>query len=172
LKLHRGTFLSSVNEFANHGADLCILGSPTQEHLINPVLDIRIRAVARADHPLHAGERQLKRMDLIQRLAVVIEGTTGPNPRRQPHAAAQQQISVTSIESAIEAVQSGLCFGWLPVYRILPYLESGELVALRLPMGVERLARMSLVLRDFDSTSHEKNFLAELLGATRAVEVI
>ena len=79
---------------------------------------------------------------------------------------------VTSIESAIEAVRSGLCFGWLPVYRILPYLESGELVALRLPMGVERLARISLVLRDFDSTSHEKNFLAELLGATREVEVI
>ena len=120
LKLHRGTFLSSVNEFANHGADLCIVGTPTQEHLIQPILDIRIRAVARADHPLNAGERQLTRVDLIQCLAVVIEGSTGPAPRRQPHAPAQRQISVSSIESAIEAVRSGLCFGWLPVYRILP----------------------------------------------------
>ena len=172
LKLHRGTFLSSVNEFANHGADMCIVGTPTQEHLIKPVLDIRIRAVARADHPLNAGERQLTRVDLIQRLAVIIEGATGPAPRRQPHVPAQRQIAVASIESAIEAVRSGLCFGWLPVYRILPYLESGELVGLRLPTGVERFARLSLVLKDFDSTSREKNYLAELFGANREVEVL
>lgn len=172
LKLHRGTFLSSVNEFSNNGADLCIVGTPTQEHLIKPVLDIRIRAVARADHPLNVGARQLARMDLIQRLAVVIEGTNGPAPRRQPHAPAQRQIAVTSIESAIEAVRSGLCFGWLPVYRILPYLESGELVGLRLPTGGERFARLSLVLKDSDSTSREKNHLAELFGANREVEVI
>jgi DNA-binding transcriptional LysR family regulator len=121
LKLHRGTFLSSVNEFAHHGADLCIVGTPTQEHLLKPVLDIRIRAVARADHPLNAGGRQQKRMDLIQRLAVVIEGTAGPVLKRQPHAPAQRPMTVTSIESAIEAVRSGLCFGWLPVYRNLSY---------------------------------------------------
>ncbi len=172
LKLHRGTFLSSVSEFANHGADLCIVGTPSQEHLIKPVLNIRIRAVARADHPLNAGDRQLTRIDLIQRLAVVIEGAIGPSSRRQPHAPAQRQIAVTSIESAIEAVRSGLCFGWLPVYRILPYLESGELVELRLPTGVERFAQLSLVLQDFDSTSREKNYLAELFGANREVEVI
>jgi hypothetical protein len=69
-------------------------------------------------------------------------------------------------------VRSGLCFGWLPVYRILPYLESGELVELRLPMGAERFARLSLVLKDFDSTSREKNYLAELFGANRDVEVL
>ena len=172
LKLHRGTFMSSVFEFANHGADLCIVGTPTQEHLIKQILDIRIRAVARADHPLNAGGRQLTRVDLIQCLAVVIEGATGPAPVRQPHAPAQRQIAVTSIESAIEAVRSGLCFGWLPVYRILPHLESGELIGLRLPMGGERFARMSLVLRDFESASREKNYLAELFGANREAEVV
>ena len=81
-------------------------------------------------------------------------------------------MAVTSIESAIEAVRSGLCFGWLPVYRILPYLESGELVTLRLPMGAERLARLSLVLKEFNSTSREKNYLANLFGANRDPEVL
>jgi hypothetical protein len=65
-----------------------------------------------------------------------------------------------------------MCFGWLPVYRILPYLESGELVGLRLPIGGERFARMSLVVKDSESTSREKNYLAELLGANREVEVL
>jgi DNA-binding transcriptional LysR family regulator len=171
-KLHRGTFLSSVYEFTNYSADLCIAGTPTREHLIKPILDIRMKAVARAGHPLTAGKRQLTRMDLVQRLAAIIEGANGPDPRRQPHAPSQRHLAVTSIESAIEAVRSGLCFGWLPVYRIRPYLESGELVGLRLPMGGERFARMFLVLRDFDSTSREKNHLADLLGANRDLEVL
>ncbi|HEV2272966.1 MAG TPA: LysR family transcriptional regulator [Acidobacteriaceae bacterium] len=171
-KLHRGTFLSSVHEFANFGADLCIAGTPTREHMIKPILDIRMRAVARADHPLTTEKRQLTRIDLIQRLAVIIEGAIGPDARRQPHTPSQRHIAVTSIESAIEAVRSGMCFGWLPVYRILPQLESGEFVPLRLPMGSERFARMFLVLRDFDSSSREKNYLADLFGAHRELEVL
>jgi DNA-binding transcriptional LysR family regulator len=172
LKLHRGTLLSSVHEFANYGADLCIVGTPANEYLIKPILDIRMKAVAKADHPLASGKRQLTRMDLVQCLAVIIEGTTGSDPRRQPHAPLQRRLAVTSIESAIAAVRSGMCFGWLPVYRIGPYLESGELVGLRLPMGSERVARMFLVRRDVDSSGREKNVLADLLGANREVEVL
>lgn len=171
-KLHRGTFLSSAHEFANYGADLCVAGTPMREHLIKPILDIRIKAVARADHPLASRKRQLTRMDLVQQLAVIIEGATGPDPRRQPHTPSQRHLAVTSIESAIEAVRSGMCFGWLPVHRIRTHLESGELVGLRLPMGGERFARMYLVLQDFDSASREKNHLAELFGANRTMEVI
>lgn len=65
-----------------------------------------------------------------------------------------------------------MCFGGLPVYRIAPYLSSGELVSLRLPMGGERLARMFLVLREFDATGREKNFLADHLGANRELEIL
>jgi DNA-binding transcriptional LysR family regulator len=110
-------------------------------------------------------------MDLIQRLAVIIEGS-GPEARRQPHAASQRYLAVNTIESAIEAVRSGICFGWLPVFRIKEYMDSGELVGLRLPLGGERFARMHLIMRDMDSTSKEKNFLADLLGAKRELEVI
>ena len=172
LKLRRGTLLSAAIEFASFSADICVTAIPTREHLIKPILDIRMKAVARKDHPLAESKRQLTRMDLVQRLAVIIEGDTGPERRRQPHSPSQRYLSVASIESAIEAVRSGMCFGWLPVYRIEPYLESGELVGLRLPMGDERLARMFLVLRDFDSAGREKNCLAELFGGNRDVELI
>jgi DNA-binding transcriptional LysR family regulator len=171
-KLRRGTFLSSVYEFVNCNADLCIAGTPTQDELIKPVLDIRIKAVARVDHPLNAGTRPLTRVDLIQQLAVIIEGATGPAPRQQPHDPAQRHLAVASIESAIEAVRSGMCFGWLPVYRIREYLESGELVGLRLPTGGERFARMCLLIKDSNVTNREKSYLAELFGANRDLEVI
>lgn len=172
LKLHRGALLSTALEFANFGADICVAGTPTGEHMIKPILDIRMRAVARPDHPLAESKRQLTQMDLIQRLAVIIEGSTDPEHRRQPLSPAQRHLAVGSIESAIEAVRSGMCFGWLPVYRIQRYLESGELVGLRLPMGGERFARMFLVLRDFDSSWREKNCLADKFGENRELEVI
>jgi DNA-binding transcriptional LysR family regulator len=170
-KLHKGSFLSSVEEFSNFGADLCVAGLSAREQLIKPILDIRMKAVARADHPLLAVKRQLTRIDLIQRLAVIIEGT-GPEARRQPHAPSQRYLAVNTIESAIGAVRSGICFGWLPVYRIQEYLDSGELVGLHLPLGGERFARMYLIMRDFDSSSKEKNYLADLLGAKRELEVL
>jgi DNA-binding transcriptional LysR family regulator len=105
LKLHRGTLLSTALEFANFGADICVAGTPTGEHMIKPILDIRMRAVARPDHPLAESKRQLTRMDLIQRLAVIIEGATDPERRRQPHSPSQRHLAVGSIESAIEAVR-------------------------------------------------------------------
>jgi DNA-binding transcriptional LysR family regulator len=172
LKLHRGTLLSTALEFSNFGADICIAGTPTGEHMIKPILDIRMRAVARPDHPLAKIKRQLTRIDLIQHLAVIIEGATDPERRRQPHSPSQRHLAVASIESAIEAVRSGMCFGWLPVYRIQPYLSSGELVELRLPLGGERFARMFLVLREFERAGREKNYLAEKFGGIRELDVI
>jgi DNA-binding transcriptional LysR family regulator len=171
-QVHKGPFLSSTHEFTTFGADLCITGLPAREHFVKPILDVRMRAVARPDHPLHAVTRQLTRTDLIQRLAVIIEGTLGPEPTRQPHASSQRFMAVNTFEAAIEAVRSGMCFGWLPVYRIQPLLQSGELVPLRMPIGGERYARLFLVVKDVDSLSREKNYISDLLGANRELEVV
>jgi DNA-binding transcriptional LysR family regulator len=171
-QIQKGPFLSSAYEFEANGADLCITGIPAREQFVKPVLDVRLRAVAREDHPLLKHSRDLTRLDLTQHLAVIIEGTNLPEPKRQPHAKTQRFVTVHSIESAIEAVRSGMCFGWLPVYRIAHYLDNGELVPLRLPLKGERLVRMFLVLKETDSVTGEKNLLADLLGANREPEVI
>ncbi len=171
-QLRQTMFLSSVHEFASSGADLCVSGLPTREYFAKPILDIRMRAVARADHPLNRETRQLTRLDLIQRLAVIIEGTVGPTPKKQPHSPLQRYLTVNTIDAAIEAVRSGICFGWLPVYRIAPYIDSGELTSLQLTIGGERLVRFFLVCKDVDSGSTERNHLAALLGANREVETI
>ena len=81
-------------------------------------------------------------------------------------------MAVNTIESAIEAVRSGMCFGWLPAYRIEPLLKSGELIPLRMAIGGERIARLYLVVKDVDSLSQEKKYISDLLGANRELEVI
>lgn len=171
-QVHKVLFLSSVHEFASTGADLCIAAFPARDQFVKPVLDIRLKPVARADHPLHGKNGVLTRVDLIQHLAVIIEGMSGSELKRQPYAKTQRILTVNTIESAIEAVRSGMCFGWLPVHRIRSYLNSGELVGLRLPLKGERLVRLFLAMNDSDSTSRERNLLADLLGANRELEVL
>jgi DNA-binding transcriptional LysR family regulator len=170
-KIEKKPFLEPDREFESAGADLCITAFPAREHFARPVLDIRMKAVARADHPLHRQGREVTSQELSQHLAVIIEGTDS-EAKHQPHGKTQRFLTVHSVESAIEAVRSGMCFGWLPVYRASLYLASGELVGLRLPMNGERLVRIFLVIAETDSLAREKNLLAEMLGANRETEVL
>jgi DNA-binding transcriptional LysR family regulator len=172
LKLHQGVFIASADAFATHGADLCITGLMPREYSSKPILDIRLLAVARANHPLLQKHRQLTTADLMQHLMMVIERPEGPAPRTQPRSPSQRYLAVDSIEAGIDAVRSGLCFGWLPIYRIRSYLSSGEMIPLLLPIGGERIRRLSLVFANMSSTGQEKNALANLLGANRDPEVV
>jgi DNA-binding transcriptional LysR family regulator len=171
-KLRQATFLSSEAEFSAHGAHLCVAALMSREYYVKPILEIRVLAVARHDHPLHSLRRALSRIDLIRHTIVTIEGVASGIPRRQPRSLAQRFLSVTAIEAAIDAVRSGLCFGWLPVYRIQPYLDSGELLPLRLPVGSTREVRLHIICKDLGPGSRELNALAELLGINRDLELI
>ena len=131
-----------------------------------------MQAVARFNHPLLRNQRKLSRVDLIQHVSVIIEGNSSGESRSQPRLPSQRSVPVSTVESAIEAVRSGFCFGWLPLYRIQPYIDSGDLVPLNLAVGSRREARFHLVCRDLDASSQELRSLAELLGLNRELDVI
>lgn len=171
-KLRQSTFLSADSEFSAHRAQLCITGLISREFFTKPILVIRMVAVARRDHPLHLAKRKLNRPDLMQHILVTIEGTSSGVLKHQPRVPAQRVLQVTSIEAAIDAVRSGLCFGWLPAYRIESDLDSSELLPLRLPAGGTREVRLNLVCKDHSSLSREVNVLADLLGFHRGLEEI
>jgi DNA-binding transcriptional LysR family regulator len=163
-KLRQSTFLSADSEFSVHNAQLCITGLVSREFFIKPILNIRMIAVASKNHPLLAVKRKLNRPDLMQHTLVAIEGTASGTPKHQPRVPAQRVLQVTSIEAAIDAIRSGLCFGWLPKYCIESELNDGDLVPLRLPAGGTREVRLNLVCKDVSSLSRELNVLGDLLG--------
>jgi DNA-binding transcriptional LysR family regulator len=171
-KLRQSTFLSADAEFSVHNAQLCITGLLSREFFARPIVAIRMVAVAHRDHPLHAIRRKLNRADLIQYTLVTIEGTSSGTLRHQPRVPAQRVLQISSIEAAIDAVRSGLCFGWLPAYRIQSDVPAGELPPLRLPAGGTRDVRLNLVCKDLSSLSREVNVLADLLGFNRSVEEV
>jgi DNA-binding transcriptional LysR family regulator len=171
-KLRQATFLSSEAEFSAHGAHLCITALMSRDYYAKSVLEIKLLAVARRDHPLHSLRLPASRGDLIHHTIVTIEGAASGGGKRQPRSPAQRFLSVSTIEAAIVAVRSGLCFGWLPVYRIQPHLDSGELLPVRIPAGGTREARLNIICKDLNPSSRELSALAELLGINRDLELI
>jgi DNA-binding transcriptional LysR family regulator len=129
-------------------------------------------AVARYDHPLLSIRRRLSHSDLMQHMLVTIEGAASGSLKQQPRLPPQRVLPVGTIESAIAAVRSGLCFGWLPQYRIQSEIDRGDLVELPLPAGQTRDVRLNLVCKDLSIGNSEANALAELLGMNREPETI
>jgi DNA-binding transcriptional LysR family regulator len=171
-KLRQGAFLSADSEFLLHNAQLCVTGLISREMFVKPILGIAMTAVARRDHPLLAIQRKLSRSDLMQHMLVSIEGAASGRLKHQPRLLTQRVLSVGTIESAIAAVRSGLCFGWLPKYRIQPEIDNCNLVELALPAGQTREVRLNLVCRDLSASLSEVHALAELLGMNREPETI
>ena len=171
-KLRQSTFLSADFEFSVNNAQLCITGLVSREFFIKPILAIGMISVASKNHPLLAVKRKLNRPDLMQHTLVVIEGTASGTLKHQPRVPAQRVLQVTSIEAAIDAVRSGLCFGWLPKYRIESDLNDGDLLPLGLPTGGTREVRLNLVCKDLSSLSREVNVLADLVGLNRDMEEV
>jgi DNA-binding transcriptional LysR family regulator len=171
-KLRQGTFLSADSEFSLHNAQLCVTGLMSRELYVKPILVIGMIAVVRSDHPLLSIRRRLSRSDLTQHMLVTIESAASGNLKHQPRLPAQRLLPVSTIESAIAAVRSGLCFGWLPKYRIQAELDRGDFVALPLHAAETREVRLNLVCRDLSESNCEVNALAELLGMSGEPEVI
>lgn len=170
--LRQSTFLSADSEFSAHNAQLCVTALPCREFFAKPILTIRMIAVARRDHPLLTMKRKLNRPDLMQHTLVAIQGAASGTAKHQPHAPAQRVLHVASIDAAIDAVRSGLCFGWLPAWRIESNLASSEFLPLRLPAGGTREVRLSMVCRNHSALSREAKVLADLLGFSRDPEEV
>jgi len=172
LKLRQFTFLSADSEFSFHNAQICVTGLISRELFVKPILTIELMAVVRRDHPLLSIRRKLSRSDLMPHILVNIESPASGSLKQQPRLPAQRVLPVSTIESAVSAVRSGLCFGWLPKCRIQSELDRGDFVALPLPVGKTRDVRLNLVCRDLSVSNSEAYALAELLGLSRKPEAI
>jgi DNA-binding transcriptional LysR family regulator len=172
VKLRQGSFLSADSEFSLYNAQLCVTGLMSRELFVKPILLIGMIAVARRDHPLLSIRRRLSRSDLLQQMLVTIEGAASGSLKQQPRFPAQRVLPVGAIESAIAAVRNGLCFGWLPRYRIQSEIDRGDFVELSLPAGKTREVRLNLVCKELSASNSEVNALAELLGVNSEPETI
>lgn len=163
----REVILSGATDaLTNEEADLVIGVEPPTPFLSDPLLEIELIAVARKDHPLFQLERKITSTDLAQHTHVVIQDSGQNEKMDVGWLSSQDRWTVSSIDSALNAIEHGLGYGWIPSNRLVEALGSGNLKPLLLEQGSNYKAFL------FISYGHPQNIgpatreLAEIIKNT------
>ena len=116
-------------------AELVIGVEAPANFLSDPLIEIELIAVARPDHPLLQLEREITSADLAQHTHVVIRDSGQHEKMDAGWLSSQDRWTVSSIESALSAIEHGLGYGWIPSNRLIEALGDGKLKPLLLEQG-------------------------------------
>ncbi|MGB5447255.1 MAG: LysR family transcriptional regulator [Psychromonas sp.] len=151
---------NSVNK-----CDLAI-GQPFNGKLMaQKLIDVELIAVAHPQHPLHSIKKtSLTVGDLDPYIQIYLDNSHQDSNEivERP----RQRWTVNTIDAAIEAVCSQLCFGWLPKHRITGLMKLNELQPLPLSIGLIRSIPLYLIYMDYDRRSPAVQALAEIIEKT------
>ena len=113
-----------------------VIGVETPANILSdPLIEIELIAVARPDHPLLQLEREITSADLAQHTHVVIRDSGQHEKMDVGWLSSQDRWTVSSIESALSAIEHGLGYGWIPSTRLVEALGDGNLKPLLLEQG-------------------------------------
>ncbi len=132
----REVILSGANDaLLSNEAELVIGVETPSGFLADPLIEIDFIAVARPDHPLLQLDREITSADLAQHTHVVIRDSGQHEKMDAGWLSSQDRWTVSSIDSALSAIEHGLGFGWLPSNRLVEALGDGHLKPLLLEQG-------------------------------------
>jgi DNA-binding transcriptional LysR family regulator len=172
VKLSEVAMLQAEDVLRDQAVDLAISERVPLGFLGEPLIEIEYIPVAHPESPLLQLEREIIAADLAQQTQIVV-GHANDRERGAIGGKSAQRWTMSSFETAVEAVSECLGYAWLPEHRIQPWLEQGALK--RLPMADKRGCKAMLYLihgRSWTSSPATAK-LAELLrhiAAEPAVE--
>lgn len=142
----REVIMSGAEEaLLNDSADVAICAWVPPNFLGDPLAATEFVAVAHHRHPLHQSGSELSVPHLVEHRQVVISDSGTVSKRDFGWLGAEQRWTFTHMSTAVAAIKSGLCFGWVPRHRVEPELASGELKVLPLREGASYFAPLYLV---------------------------
>jgi DNA-binding transcriptional LysR family regulator len=142
----REVILSGAEEaLLNDSADIAICAWVPPNFLGNPLTATEFVAVAHHTHALNHTDAEISASDLTKHRQVVISDSGTASKRDFGWLGAEQRWTFTHMSTAVAAIKSGLCFGWVPRHRIEAELTSGELKVLPLREGARYFAPLYLV---------------------------
>lgn len=128
--------LSGAAEALEEGnADLVIGAELPGGFLSDALMEIEFIAVAHPQHPLHQLGRELTMSDLEKEMQVVVKDSGQRAPRDIGWLGAEHRWTVSSMDTAVTTVSSGLGYGWLPRHQIIEALDKQQLRPLPLKSG-------------------------------------
>lgn len=160
----REEVLSGTIEVLSEGSpDLVLSGIVPAGYLADPIVDVEMIAVAASNHALFTDPTPISNERLRQELQVVIRDSGRENARDEGWLGADRRWTVSSVQSAIEVVASGIGFAWLPKADLMPLIESGQLRRLELESGGERSFHMYAIFGKGERTGPATRLFVELL---------
>lgn len=145
-------------------ADLVITGVVPKGYLSEPLYVTRFIPVVGCQHPL-ASVASLDQNELSQQLQIVIRDTAVRPQEHMGWLKAEQRWTVNNFHEAVDILQLGLGFCWLPDFVVNPQLENGQLCRLPLKQSTERLVPMSLLAPQEETLGPGSRQLRQLLLA-------
>jgi DNA-binding transcriptional LysR family regulator len=115
--------------------DLAISPQVPTGFLGDVLTQVRLLAVAQADHPLHHQPHPLTYRDLRNHRHIVVRDSSPKRDQKAVTVEVDQRWTVSHIATSIEAVSNGYGFAWLPEEHIRMELETGLLKPLPLQAG-------------------------------------
>src|ERR1700730_1289316 len=162
IELYESVLSGTEEALLQRRVDLAICSQVPPGFAGDPLMRLRIIAMAHPDHPLHQLGRELTLQDLREHRHLVIRDT-GSQRRSGSWLGAEQSWTVSHKATSIHAAVMGLGFAWYPEDTVLGELERGELKALPLREGGERWGELYLVFADRDYAGPGALRLAEII---------
>jgi len=147
IRLHEGVLSGAEEQLLTGRADICVAYRIPQGYLGERLIDIPFIPVVSTDHAL-AQEVSITSRKLVSYRQVVISDTGSTNRVDSGWLRATRRWSVSSMSTAIEIIQSGMAFGWIPRHLIEKQLDTGELVQLQLNFGNEKSGSLFITIAD------------------------
>lgn len=135
VQLHEVVLSGASEALLQNEAELVIGIAAATTYLSDPLIDIDFVAVAHPAHPLHQLKRKISTNDLSHHMHVVIRDSGEHTNLDVGWLSSQQRWTVSSIDSALSAIEHGLGYGWLPQHRLGDALDKGQLKPLQLEQG-------------------------------------
>lgn len=131
----------------------------------DPLLQVRVVAIAAADHPLHRLGRELGYSDLRAHRHIVVRGSGSRRDQLTVTLGVERCWIVRNIATAIDAVRQGYGFAWVPEAQIAADLAAGHLQRLPLREGQIFVVPLYLTLLSPDAAGPGVRRLAEIIRA-------
>jgi len=143
--------------------DLAITGNIPAGFGGEKVIEINIIPVAHPDHELHKLGRPVELRDLRKHRHIVVRDTATKRDKKVRTLEATQRWTVSNMSTSIGAVSRGHGFAWLPEYKILQELHSGDLKRLEMSDMREYSQNLHLVFADREGAGPGVRRLAQVI---------
>lgn len=160
----REVVLSGALEQMESGSpDLVLSGMVPKGYLADPIIKVDMVAVASPHHPLLHESDSVSNERLKQELQVVIRDSASETSRDEGWLGSDRRWTVSSVQSALEVVSSGIGFAWLPRADIRSAIQEERLKLLPLESGSQRTFDMYAIFAKGERTGPATKLFVELL---------